>query len=93
MAKALLLGSALALAVATLASAQTQTTQTEMAPAPVAPQTDGTRPGAGIRSGNITSTGATVPNPGTSKGAGVMPMDRGIQRENDRITNSICKGC
>jgi hypothetical protein len=86
MAKALLLGAALALAVVTVAAAQTDT-------APTPSQTNGARAAAGIRSGNITSTGATVPNPGVSKGAGVTPMDRGIQREDDRITNGICKGC
>jgi hypothetical protein len=86
MAKALLLGPALALAVVTVASAQSDTT-------PPPPQTSGARSGASIRGGNITSTGATVPHPGASQGDGVTPMDRGIQREDDRITNSICKGC
>jgi hypothetical protein len=45
-----------------------------------------------IRQRNITATGATVPHPGASQGAGTTPMDIGIERENDRI-ESICKGC
>ena len=49
--------------------------------------------GAGVRSGNITSTGETVPNPGASQSAGTTPMDRGIQREDNKIQSSICKGC
>lgn len=86
MAKALLLGAALCLAVVTAAAAQSDT-----APAPS--QDNGARGGAGIRSGNITSTGETVPNPGASQGAGVTPLDKGIQREDNRITSGICKGC
>ncbi len=49
--------------------------------------------GAGIRSGNITATGATVPNPGASQGAGTTSLDRGIQAEDNRLQGSICKGC
>lgn len=49
--------------------------------------------GAGLRTGNITSTGATVPNPGEPQSSGVTPLDRGIQREDSKITGSICKGC
>ena len=49
--------------------------------------------GAGVRSGNITSTGATVPNPGVSQSGGTTSMDRGIQREDNKIQGSICKGC
>ena len=87
MAKALLLGAALAVAVVTAATAQS-----DNAP-PAASQDSGARGGAGIRSGNITSTGETVPNPGASQGAGVTPLDKGIQREDNRITSGICKGC
>ncbi len=45
-----------------------------------------------LRQNNITSTGATVPHPGASQGAGPTSLDIGIERENDRI-ESICKGC
>ncbi|MDR3463400.1 MAG: hypothetical protein P4L76_13895 [Beijerinckiaceae bacterium] len=46
-----------------------------------------------IRGGHITSTGQTVPNPGVSQGDGTTPLDRGIEREDDRIQGRICKGC
>ena len=49
--------------------------------------------GAGIRSGNITSSGETVPNPGASQGAGTTPMDKGVEQEDTKIQSSICKGC
>ena len=49
--------------------------------------------GPGARAGNITSTGETVPNPGASQSAGTTPMDRGIQRDDNKIQSSICKGC
>ncbi len=49
--------------------------------------------GPGVRSGNITSTGQTVPNPGASQGAGTTPLDKGVQNEDNKIQSSICKGC
>ena len=49
--------------------------------------------GAGVRSGNITSTGQTVPLPGASKSSGTTSLDRGVQRKDDDIQGSICKGC
>lgn len=52
-----------------------------------------TNHGAGIRAGNITSTGATVPNPGASQSAGTTSLDRGIQAEDNKIDSGICKGC
>lgn len=51
------------------------------------------RGGAGVRSGNITSTGETVPNPGASQSSGVTPLDQGIKKDDTRIQSSICKGC
>jgi hypothetical protein len=84
MAKTLLIGVILSFVTVTGALAQS-----DNAPAPSADS----RSSAGIRGGNITSTGETVPNPGASQGAGVTPLDRGIQREDNRITGSICKGC
>lgn len=45
------------------------------------------------RQDNITSTGATVPLPGTSKSAGQTSLDREIERHNDRIDKSICSNC
>jgi hypothetical protein len=46
-----------------------------------------------LRQNNITATGATVPRPGVSQGPGPTPLDHDIERLNDRIQNSICKGC
>jgi hypothetical protein len=83
MAKLLLLGMALSAAVANGAFAQTVT-----APAPAA------KPHRGLlRAGHITSIGETVPHPGVPQGAGTTPLDRGIEREDDRIQSGICKGC
>lgn len=84
MAKVFMLSLALTLAGSTFALAQSDT-------GAASSETSGRS--AGIRSGNITSTGETVPNPGVSQGAGTTPLDRGIQREDDRIQSGICKGC
>ena len=84
MAKALLLGIILAFGSAGFALAQTD----QAAPADTTAQG-----GPGVRAGNITSTGETVPNPGVSQSAGTTPLDRGIQREDDKIQSGICKGC
>ena len=72
-----------------LAATAGATAQDRSAPAQDQPRSGGT----GLRSGNITSTGETVPNPGASQSAGTTPMDRGIQREDNKIQSSICKGC
>ena len=49
--------------------------------------------GAGVRTGHITSTGATVPNPGEPQSAGNTALDRNIQTKDNSIDSSICKGC
>ncbi len=51
------------------------------------------RDGGDPRANYTTATGATVPHPGASQGAGTTPMDVGIQRQDDKIQGSICKGC
>lgn len=81
MAKLLFLATILTLAGATAAWAQSNGG---------APSETG---GAGVRSDHITSTGATVPNPGASQSGGVTPLDKGIQHEDTKIQSSICKGC
>jgi hypothetical protein len=43
--------------------------------------------------GNITSTGQTVPIPGASKSQGTTSLDLGIQRKDNEIPSSVCKGC
>ena len=42
---------------------------------------------------HITSSGATVPNPGVSQSGGTTPQERAIQRQDNAIDKSICKGC
>ena len=84
MAKALIICAAFCLSMAGLAFAQNQDL-----PSQDLPQNGG----AGVRSGNITSTGATVPNPGASQSAGTTSLDRGIQDRDNKIDSSICKGC
>lgn len=49
--------------------------------------------GAGIRTGHITATGATVPIVGIPYSAGNTAQDLAIQKQNNVIDNSICKGC
>lgn len=62
--------------------------------APAAPsQDDPAGAGPGVRSGNITATGQTVPHPGASQSAGTTSLDKGIQAEDNKIQSSICKGC
>jgi hypothetical protein len=41
----------------------------------------------------LTSTGETVAWPGVPQSSGETPFDRYIRQQNDRIDNSICKGC
>lgn len=60
---------------------------------PVPPQTGGPTPGRLLIRDFLTSTGATVPRPGLPQSAGPSELDRSIERKNDQIDNSICKGC
>ncbi len=41
----------------------------------------------------LTSTGATVDRPGESQGAPATNLDRRIERENNRLDQSICSNC
>ena len=41
----------------------------------------------------LTSTGETVARPGIPQSSGETRFDRYIEQQNDRIDNSICKGC
>ena len=50
-------------------------------------------PGQLLDKDYTTSTGATVPNPGVPQGSGPTALDRKIQQEDNKIDNSICKGC
>ena len=84
MMRSLLMASALTLAAATGAAAQS--------PSPP-PRDLPQNGGAGVRSGNITATGETVPNPGMSQSGGTTPLDVGVQQRDNKIDSSICKGC
>ena len=59
----------------------------------VAPELSKPTPGHLLDQDYQTSTGATVPRPGVPQGSGPTPLDRKIEQENNRIDNSICKGC
>jgi hypothetical protein len=41
----------------------------------------------------LTSSGETVARPGVPKSSGDTPFDRYMRQQNDRIDNSIRKGC
>lgn len=46
-----------------------------------------------IRDPYITSSGATVDKPGEPQGSAPTPLDRRIQRQDNKIDNSLCQGC
>jgi hypothetical protein len=41
----------------------------------------------------LTSTGETVAHPGASQGAATTGLDRRIEQQNDRVSQSICSNC
>jgi hypothetical protein len=59
----------------------------------VAPELNRPAPGHLLDRDYLTSTGETVDRPGASQSAGPTPLDRKIQQEDNKIDNSICKGC
>jgi hypothetical protein len=59
----------------------------------VAPELDKPAPGQLLDKDYTTSTGATVPRPGVPQGSGPTALDRKIQEEDNKLDNSICKGC
>ena len=59
----------------------------------VAPEVSKPAPGHLLDQDYQTSTGATVPRPGVPQASGPSALDRKIQEEDNRIDNSICKGC
>jgi hypothetical protein len=50
-------------------------------------------PGRLLDQNYLTSTGETAARPGLPQSAGQTPLDRRIQKENDRIDKSICVNC
>ena len=59
----------------------------------VAPELSKPAPGRLLDQDYLAPTGATVPRPGVPQGSGPTPLDRKIEQEDNRIDNSICKGC
>ena len=59
----------------------------------VAPELSKPAPGQLLDQNYLTSTGETVPRPGVPQASGPTPLDRKIQQEDNKIDNSICKGC
>jgi hypothetical protein len=59
----------------------------------LAPELAKPAPGQLLDKDYLTSTGETVPRPGVPQASGPTPLDRKIQEEDNRIDNSICKGC
>ncbi len=57
------------------------------------PPTSEPGPTSLLRKDYLTSTGQTVPHPGASQGAGVTPLDRGIQQRDNQLIKSICGNC
>lgn len=59
----------------------------------VAPELSKPAPGRLLDQDYLAPTGATVPRPGVPQASGPTPLDRKIEQEDNRIDNSICKGC
>ena len=59
----------------------------------VAPELSKPAPGQLLDQDYLTSTGETVPRPGVPQASGPTALDRKIQQEDNKIDNSICKGC
>lgn len=59
----------------------------------VAPELSKPAPGHLLDQDYLTSTGETVPRPGASQASGPTPLDRAIEQQDNKIDNSICKGC
>jgi hypothetical protein len=57
------------------------------------PSPSGAAPGQPLNSDHITSTGKTVPNPGVPQASGTTDFDRSVQKKDDHLQDSICKGC
>jgi hypothetical protein len=59
----------------------------------VAPELSKPAPGQLLDKDYLAPSGETVPRPGVPQGSGPTPLDRKIQEEDNKIDNSICKGC
>jgi len=59
----------------------------------VVPAPSGAAPGQPLNKDHLAPTGATVPHPGVPQAEGTTEFDRSVQRRDERIEESICKGC
>jgi hypothetical protein len=59
----------------------------------LAPELSKPTPGQLLDGDYLTSNGETVARPGVPQSSDETPFDRSIRQQNDRIDNSICKGC
>jgi hypothetical protein len=59
----------------------------------VVPSPSGAAPGQRLNSDHIAPTGKTLPNPGVPHASGTTDFDRSIQKQDERLQGSICKGC
>jgi hypothetical protein len=59
----------------------------------VVPSPSGAAPGQPLNSDHLAPTGKTLPNPGVPQASGTTEFDRSIQKRDDKIDESICKGC
>jgi hypothetical protein len=53
----------------------------------------GAAPGQPAITGHLARTGKTLPNPGVPQASGMTDFDRSVQKQDDKIQESICKGC
>jgi hypothetical protein len=59
----------------------------------VAPELSRPTPGHLLNRDYLTATGQTVARPGVPQSSGETPLDHFVEQQDNRIDNSICKGC
>ena len=57
------------------------------------PTPSGAAPGQPADTGHLAPTGKTLPNPGVPQASGTTDFDRSVQKRDQRLQDSICKGC
>jgi hypothetical protein len=57
------------------------------------PTSPGATSGQPAIAGHLAPTGKTLPHPGVPQASGTTDFDRSVQRQDDRIQESICEGC
>jgi hypothetical protein len=59
----------------------------------IVPTPSSAAPGQPLNTDHLASTGKTVPHPGVPQASGTTDFDRSVQKQDERIQDSICKGC